>query len=190
MRYLNSLLLVVLGVNPVYAAEITFVETQNSGDTFVYEGSLEFNQKVETGSFIAIYDVGGLVSGTGPANWHFTMPVEAPGLPNDSVRPDALFTYDGPPIVGVQGELSLGNFYLTGAFNGQREGLYLTRTIRVGSGNNTGTLLDQSATTTVPIPPVPEPSTAILFITGLSLTLGHRFGRRRVSAVNTQATVR
>jgi hypothetical protein len=166
----------------MYAAKITFVEVQHSGDTFVYEGSLAFNQQVETGSFIVIYDVGGLRSGSGPTNWHFTMPVEAAGLPNDPVIADALFTYDGPPILGAQGEISLGNFYLTGTFDGQREGLYLTQTIRTGSGNNTGTLLEQFSTTTVPVPSVPEPGTAVLLITGVSLILGQRFRRRRPGA--------
>ena len=166
----------------MYAAKITFIEVQHAGDTFVYEGSLEFNQQVGTGSFVVIYDVGGLRSGSGPANWHFTMPAEAAGLPNDPLIPDALFTYDGPPILGAQGEIPLGNFYVTGRFEGQREGLYLTRTIRVGSGNNTGTLLDQFSTTTVPS--VPEPSTAGLLIAGLSLILGRRCRRRRTGAAS------
>jgi hypothetical protein len=175
--HIYILLYVILAAVQSYAATISFVETQNSGTTFVYEGTLQNNQRVETGNFIAIYDVGGLLSGSGPANWIFTMLLNAPGLSNDDSRPDALFTYEGSPIVGVPGETSLGAFSLTSAFTGQREGSYLAQTIRVGDGNNTNTLLAQSGTTTVP--DVPEPSTMVLLATGiLTIVCGSRWKHR------------
>lgn len=165
MRILHMLFCVTLAAAQTYAASITFVETQNSGTTFVYEGSLQGNQRIETGNYIAIYDVGGLVSGSGPANWSFTMPLNAAGLPNDDSRPDALFTYGGPTILGVPSQTALGSFSLTGVFTHQRDGSYLVQDIRVGGGNNTDTLHDQSGTTTVP--DVPEPGTTVLLATGI-----------------------
>jgi hypothetical protein len=184
MRYVYILSYVVLAAVQSYPASIAFVETQNSGTTFVYEGSLQHNQRVETGSFIAFYDIGGLLSGFGPTNWSFTTLLNAPGLSNDDSRPDALFTYNGPPILGVKGEAPLGTFSLTGAFTGQRAGSYLTETIRVGNGNNTDTLLAQSGTTTVP--EVPEPSTIVLLATGILMIVCGRLWKRSASA-NSQA---
>jgi hypothetical protein len=114
----------------------------------------------------------------------FTMLLNAPGLSNDDSRPDALFTYEGSPIVGVTGETPLGAFSLTGAFTGQRAGSYLTETIRVGDGNNADTLLAQSGTTTVP--EVPEPSTIVLLATGILMILcGSRW--KRSASANSQA---
>ena len=110
MRYLSIVLCMSAAAVHTYAASITFVETQNLGTTFVYEGSLQFNQRIEPGNFVVIYDVGGLQFGAGPADWHFTMLWDADGLTNDVSRPDAVFTYQGPAILGVPGNTALGTF--------------------------------------------------------------------------------
>jgi hypothetical protein len=181
MNYLRPLLSIITMSGPMYAATITFVGTENSGDTFVYHGSIQHNQKIETGNFLVIYDIAVLLSGTGPANWIFTRPLNATGLANDAAIPDALFTYDGPTITGVQGGTALGTFYMNGRFTGQTEGSYLARAVRVGSGNNANTLLDQSDSITIPA--VPEPSTTALLITGAALVIAHRLHKRRLSCI-------
>ena len=186
MRYLLLLLSAV--TSTVHGASIGFVGIATSGNTFIYEGSLEFNQKIETGNFLVIYDIAGLQSGTGPAHWVFTTPLNAAGLANDTDVRDALFTYNGPTITGVQGETALGTFYVNGNFTSQTEGSYLTRTIRVGSGNNTNTLLDQSDSITIPA--VPEPSTAGLLTTGALILALRLRKQRRSGASHTQSVMR
>jgi hypothetical protein len=151
---------------PNYAATLTFIETQNEGTTYLYEGTLQNNQRIETGDFFLVYDVRGLLSGTGPEGWVFTSIFDAP-VADDEFRPDAIFTYSGPAIIGIPSTTALGNFYLTGTFTRQRSGTYLSQTTRIGDGNNTSTQLQQVEVTTVP--DIPEPSTAVLGLAGLAV---------------------
>jgi hypothetical protein len=187
MRYLQAVAILLLAGVHMSAAELTFAGVQNAGPTFVYEGFLPNNQRLEAGNVFVIYDVNGLLSGTGPDNWQFITRLNAPGLINEPLIKDAVFTYQGPAILGEPGETPLGTFYLNGAFSGQRQGVYLTQTVRVGSGNNTDTLLEESDTITVP--EVPEPGTACLLVTGF-LAIAQRCVRRRLGAVHTETAVR
>lgn len=177
-------MLLAVTAAPQFAGILEFVEVQN-GNTFVYNAKLQNNQYIDNGDYFIVFDFGGLQSGTGPSGWTFSAVNNAAGATNSAAVLDAVFTYSGPTIYGVPGNTNLGEFTLTTTSSESRLGDYLSRTTRVGAGNNADTDLTQTGHVSVAgaapdAEPVPEPAAMLLTGLGISaLALRARFTRTR-----------
>jgi hypothetical protein len=157
---------------PVEGATLTFLNATDGGHTYLYSGSVQNNQQIQSGDFVVIYDFAGLVSGEGPSvAWTFNLLNDVPGQPDNPGKADAMFTYTGSTIVGVPGGTPLGTFTLRTTVDGQQQGSYLFQSTR-SDGPHAGESITQSASTTVAADAnatnaVPEPSAMVLAGGGL-----------------------
>jgi hypothetical protein len=178
---------VLMLLAPAQGATLRFLNTTNDGNTFLYSGSLQNNQQVESGDYVVMLDFAGLLSGQGPAGWAFSSANDVPGQPDNALIADAMFTYTGPTIVGAPGETSLGTFSVTTSTNGQQQGSYLFETTRT-DGGNAGADVQQLGTITIAAgsnsdaSAVPEPG-AMLLVGGGLLAVG--LGRKRTALART-----
>jgi hypothetical protein len=166
---------------PIQAATLTFVDTTNGGLTFNYTGSVQNNQQINAGDYLAIFDFQGLVSGIGPADWTFTIQTDIAGQPDDTSLPDAIFTYAGASIIGEPGGTSLGTFSVTGLYTAQTPGTYFIQSTR-SSGGNEGEPVSTTGSVVVAddANAVPEPAAIALTSGGLlSLYFTRAVARRR-----------
>jgi hypothetical protein len=168
MRFTILLLIFVFAMlSPIQGATLTFLNTTDGGSTFLYSGSVQNNQQVNSGDYFVIFDFAGLVSGSGPSSdWVFNIQNDVAGHPDNPSVTDATFTYAGSSIIGQPGQTPLGIFTLKTTATGQQQGSYVFETTR-SDGGNAGSSIDQSAITTVAAgaSAVPEPS-AILLVGG------------------------
>jgi hypothetical protein len=165
---------------PLHAATLTFLNTTDGGHTYLYSGSVQNNQQIQSGDFVVIYDFAGLVSGEGPSvAWAFNLLNDVPGQPDNPAKSDAMFTYTGTTITGVPGGTPLGTFILRTTADGQQQGSYSFQSTR-SDGPHAGESITQSASTTVAADAnatnaVPEPSAMFLAGGGLiAVVLTHR----------------
>ena len=148
---------------------LTFLNTADNGTSFLYSGSVQNNQQVNSGDYFTIFDFAGLVSGSGPSsNWVFNIEHDVAGQPDNPAVADATFTYTGSPIIGQPGKTLLGIFTLKTTATGQQQGPYVFETTRSNGGNAVSSI-DQSGITTIAAgaSAVPEPSAMLLVGTGL-----------------------
>ncbi len=154
---------------PLEGGTLTFLNTADNGSTFLYSGSVQNNQHVNSGDYFTIFDFAGLVSGSGPSSdWVFNIQHDVPGQPDNPAVADATFTYTGSPIIGSPGQTSLGIFTLKTTATGQQQGSYIFQTTR-SHGGNEGSSIEQSGITTTAAgtSAVPEPSAMLLVGSGL-----------------------
>jgi hypothetical protein len=168
MRFTIVLLIFVFAIlSPIQGATLTFLNTADGGSTFLYSGSVQNNQQVNSGDYFIIIDFAGLVSGSGPSSdWVVNIQNDVAVHTDNPSIPDAIFTYTGSSIIGQPGQTPLGIFTLNTTATGQQQGSYVFETTR-SDGGNSGTSLNQSEITTVAAgaSAVPEPS-AILLVGG------------------------
>lgn len=165
---------------PLSGATLTFLNTTDGGNTFLYSGSVQNNQEVKTGDQFIIFDFAALLDGQGPSlDWAFTFSQDVSGQADNPTISDAYFTYTGlNTILGLPGQTPLGTFLLTTSATGVhlQQGSYVFETTRSGDGGNTGNDVTQSGTVTVAA--TPEPGAILLVGGGLALVA---VGRRKVS---------
>ena len=149
---------------PLQGATLTFSNTTDGGHTYLYSGSVQNNQQIQSGDYVVIIDFAGLVSGEGPSvAWTFSILSDVPGQPDNPGKADAMFTYAGTTITGVPSGTPLGTFILPTTADGQQKGSYLFESTR-SDGPHAGDAVIQTASTTVPVDAgeVPEPSALLL----------------------------
>jgi hypothetical protein len=116
---------------PVEGATLTFLNTTDGGHTYLYSGSVQNNQQIESGDYVVIFDFAGLVSGEGPSvAWAFNLLNDVPGEPDNPGKTDAMFTYTGTAIIGAPGGTPLGRFTLRTTIDGQQLLAHSTHTSR------------------------------------------------------------
>jgi hypothetical protein len=170
---------------PIEGATLTFLNTTDGGHTYLYSGSVQNNQQIESGDYVVIFDFAGLVSGEGPSvAWAFNLLTDVPNEPDNPGTTDAMFTYTGTTITGAPGGTPLGTFTLTTTADGQQQGSYLFQSTR-SNGPQAGDSVTQSATTTAAADAdaVPEPRAVLLVGGGLIATV---LSRRRRCASSAQ----
>jgi hypothetical protein len=166
---------------------------------WTYSIVLPSNMKLQSGDYFTIYDFAGLVSGsanvsaTNPDssyanNWGFSTAKTGPTPnrlnPGDDPNIDNLtWTYNGPTI-NVDGNITLGNFSATSAYNQQGDSFLTATNSRAADG-----AVDSNITeTVVPVgtstggSTTPEPTTLLMAGLGLPLVGLRRFLRRKVAA--------
>ena len=133
MKFTMLLLIFVFAIlSPIQGATLTFLNTADGGSTFLYSGSVQNNQQVNSGDYFVIFDFAGLVSGSGPSSdWVFNIQNDVAGHPDNPSITDATFTYAGSSIIGQPGQTPLGIFTLkTTPLDSSRDDTFLRRPVR------------------------------------------------------------